>query len=112
MKCFLLASYLFLSTLLVAQKFPDIVEKTKDMKRQEGFVNYYWEDATGKIWLEFKQNNQEILYQQSLPSGLGSNDIGLDRGLLGDTRVVKFSRVGRKLRTPDLGQTRVIPFYK
>jgi len=67
------------------------------MKRQEGFVNYYWEDATGKIWLEFKQNNQEILYQQSLPSGLGSNDIGLDRGLLGDTRVVKFSRVGRKL---------------
>jgi len=97
MKCFLLASYLFLSTLLVAQKLPDIVEKTKDMKRQEGFVNYYWEDATGKIWLEFKQNNQEILYQQSLPSGLGSNDIGLDRGLLGDTRVVKFSRVGRKL---------------
>ncbi len=67
------------------------------MKKQEGFVNYYWEDATGKIWLEFKKNEQEILYQQSLPAGLGSNDIGLDRGLLGDTRVVKFSRVGRKL---------------
>ena len=97
MKYFLLASYLFFSTLLAAQKLPPIVEKTKDMKKQEGFVNYYWEDATGKIWLEFKKNEQEILYQQSLPAGLGSNDIGLDRGLLGDTRVVKFSRVGRKL---------------
>ena len=97
MKYFLLASSLFLSTLLVAQKLPAIVEKTKDMRKQVGFVNYYWDDATDKIWLEFKKNNQEILYQQSLPAGLGSNDIGLDRGLLGETRVVKFSRVGRKL---------------
>jgi len=97
MKYFLLASSLFISTLLAAQKLPDIVDKTKDMKKQEGFVNYYWEDATGKIWLEIKKNDQEILYQQSLPAGLGSNDIGLDRGLLGETRVVKFSRIGRKL---------------
>lgn len=97
MKYVLLASFLFLSNLIAAQKLPAIVEKTKNMKKQEGFVNYYWEDATGKIWLEFKKTDGEILYQQSLPAGLGSNDIGLDRGLLGDTRVVKFSRVGRKL---------------
>ena len=97
MKYVLLASFLFLSNSIAAQKLPAIVEKTKDMKKQEGFVNYYWEDATGKIWLEFKKIDEEILYQQSLPAGLGSNDIGLDRGLLGDTRVVKFSRVGRKL---------------
>jgi hypothetical protein len=61
MKYCLLASYLFLSTLLTAQKLPAIVEKTKDMKKQEGFVNYYWEDATGKIWLEIKKIDQEIL---------------------------------------------------
>ena len=97
MKYVLLASFLFLSNSIAAQKLPAIVDKTKDMKKQEGFVNYYWEDATGKIWLEFKKIDEEILYQQSLPAGLGSNDIGLDRGLLGDTRVVKFSRVGRKL---------------
>jgi hypothetical protein len=33
----------------------------------------------------------------SLPAGLGSNDIGLDRGLLGGERIVKFSKVGRKI---------------
>ena len=67
------------------------------MKKQEGFLNYYWEEATGKIWLEIKKSGQEILYQQSLPAGLGSNDIGLDRGLLGDTRIIQFNRIGRKV---------------
>jgi len=33
----------------------------------------------------------------SLPSGLGSNDIGLDRGLLGGGRIVKFSKIGKKV---------------
>jgi hypothetical protein len=32
-----------------------------------------------------------------LPAGLGSNDIGLDRGQLGDSRIVYFNRVGKKL---------------
>ncbi|MEO6637248.1 MAG: zinc-dependent metalloprotease, partial [Ginsengibacter sp.] len=30
-------------------------------------------------------------------AGLGSNDIGLDRGLTGDTRIVKFVKIGRKI---------------
>jgi hypothetical protein len=33
----------------------------------------------------------------SLTSGLGSNDIGLDRGQLGGTAIVKFQRAGNKL---------------
>jgi hypothetical protein len=32
--------------------------------------------------------NQEMLYQVSLPAGLGSNPVGLDRGQLGDSSVV------------------------
>jgi hypothetical protein len=32
-----------------------------------------------------------------LPAGLGSNDIGLDRGQIGDSRIVFFQRVGKKL---------------
>jgi hypothetical protein len=32
-----------------------------------------------------------------LPAGLGSNDIGLDRGLLGDEKVVFFQKIGRKI---------------
>ncbi len=32
-----------------------------------------------------------------MPQGIGSNDIGLDRGQLGDTRLVKFERFGNKV---------------
>ena len=79
------------------QKLPSIEEKTKDFKKQEGFFNFYWDENAGKIWLEVDKLDTEILYVISLPAGLGSNDIGLDRGLLGGGRIVKFSKVGRKI---------------
>lgn len=79
------------------QGLPSIEEKTRDLKKQEGFFNFYWDENTGKIWLEVDTLNTEILYVVSLPAGLGSNDIGLDRGLLGGGRIVKFSKTGRKI---------------
>ncbi len=60
-------------------------------------MNFYWDENAGKIFLEINKLDSEILYQSSLPAGIGSNDIGLDRGLLGSTTIVKFSRVGRKI---------------
>ena len=46
---------LLLPLTTLAQKLPTIEEKTKDMKKYEGFVNYYWDDATGKIWLDINK---------------------------------------------------------
>ena len=80
-----------------AQKLPAIEEKTKDLKKYDGFMNFYWDENAGKIWLEVDKPDTEILYVTSLPAGLGSNDVGLDRGLLGSERIVKFSKVGRKI---------------
>ena len=94
---YLFVFLLFFSSEAFAQKLPSVDEKTKDMKKQPGFLNFYWEESSGKIWLEINKLNTEILYQQSLPAGLGSNDIGLDRGLLGETKIVKFIKVGRKI---------------
>ncbi|MES2890549.1 MAG: zinc-dependent metalloprotease [Bacteroidota bacterium] len=94
---YLLLSLVFASQLVCAQKLSSITDKTKDMKKLEGFFNAYWEESSGKLWLEISRIDTEILYQQSLPAGLGSNDVGLDRGLLGDTRLVKFIRIGRKV---------------
>ncbi|MEP7372226.1 MAG: zinc-dependent metalloprotease [Chitinophagaceae bacterium] len=81
----------------IAQALPTIEEKTKGLKKYEGYLNYYWDEAAGKIWLEVDKLNTEILYNTSLPAAIGSNDIGLDRGLLGDGRIVTFNRIGRKL---------------
>ncbi|MEO6168074.1 MAG: zinc-dependent metalloprotease, partial [Chitinophagales bacterium] len=80
-----------------AQTLPAIEEKVKSMKAYNGFFNFYWDENKGKIWLEIDQLDTEVLYQASLPAGLGSNDVGLDRGILGSTAIVKFTRIGNKL---------------
>lgn len=93
-----LSFLMLLATLVQAQpKLPGIAEKTNGLKKYEGFFNFYWDADAGKIWLEIDKLDSEFLYQVALPAGLGSNDIGLDRGLLGKTAVVKFSRIGRKI---------------
>jgi hypothetical protein len=80
----------------LAQKLPSISEKTKGLKKYEGFFPFFWDEDAGKIWLQIDKFDKEFLYYSSLPAGLGSNDIGLDRGLLGDEKVVFFQKIGRK----------------
>ena len=74
-----------------------IAEKTSSMQKYEGFFDFWWDDETGKIWLEIDNLDEEFIYVNSLAAGIGSNDIGLDRSQLGNTRVVKFTRVGPKV---------------
>ena len=64
-----------------------------------GFFDFNWNEETGKITLHIPQNkiNQEFIYVNSLTAGVGSNDIGLDRGQLGTTRIVKFEKAGNKI---------------
>ena len=76
---------------------PTIAEKTQGMQAFEGYFPFYWDEREGKIWLEINRFDEEILYVNSLPAGIGSNDIGLDRGQLGDTRIVFFRKVGPKV---------------
>lgn len=73
------------------------VLKGKTLKSYKGYFNFHYEEATDKIYLEVKDLNKEFLYVNSLASGVGSNDIGLDRGQLGGERVVKFQKAGNKL---------------
>jgi len=67
------------------------------MTLYEGYFDFWWDEAEGKIWLEIDKLGQEVLYVNALAAGMGSNDIGLDRGQLGDTRIVVFDRVGPKV---------------
>ena len=74
-----------------------VASYTANLKKQEGFFNFYQDDKNGKILLEIEKLDQEFLYVNSLAAGVGSNDIGLDRGQLGDNRVVRFTRSGNKI---------------
>ncbi len=66
-------------------------------QKYEGFFDFYWSEKEGKIYLEVTNLSEEFLYVNFLAAGVGSNDIGLDRGQIGDNRVVKFERSGPKL---------------
>jgi hypothetical protein len=76
---------------------PTIAEKTAGMEKYPGFFPFYWDAKAGKVWLEIDKWNSEFLYAESLPAGIGSNDIGLDRGQLGQSFVVRFERTGPKV---------------
>jgi Met-zincin/Domain of unknown function (DUF5117) len=90
--------FLLLGQICLAQSpLPSIAEKTKSMKSMPGFVPMYFDEPSGKVYLEIGRWNEEILYTLSLPQGLGSNDVGLDRGLQGGGRIVKFEKNGRKI---------------
>lgn len=69
----------------------------KPLKNYKGYFNFTYNEDEDKIMLKVKDLDKEFLYVSSLSSGIGSNDIGLDRGQLGGERVVKFIKVGNKL---------------
>ena len=92
-KIYLLIPALFF---LLTSSFAQQLDLSK-MNKKDGFFNFYLDDDKGKIYLEIEKLDQEFLYVNSLPAGVGSNDIGLDRGQLGRTRVVEFRKAGNKL---------------
>ena len=96
----------FLNTLLLltlvsspvyGQKATSIAEKTSGMEKRDGFFSVYWSEVSGDIYLEIPALEQDFIYITSMPVGLGSNDVGLDRSQLGSTRLVRFERSGPKI---------------
>ncbi|HEY8412482.1 MAG TPA: DUF5117 domain-containing protein, partial [Pyrinomonadaceae bacterium] len=89
----LIALLLFASTV----QGQAIADKVKSMQKFPGFFTFYWDAKAGKLWLEIDKWNTEFLYVESLPAGIGSNDIGLDRGQLGSSSIVRFDRSGPRV---------------
>ncbi|MGC2771193.1 MAG: DUF5117 domain-containing protein, partial [Candidatus Sulfotelmatobacter sp.] len=76
---------------------PTIHDRIAGMKAADGLFPTAWDAKTGKLFLEIRKFDQDFLLVVSLPYGLGSNDIGLDRGRLGEERIVHFTRVGPRV---------------
>jgi len=72
-------------------------ELTRGLQKLDGYFPLYYDAAGGKLLLEIPRFDSEFLYQVSLPTGVGSNPLGLDRGQLGGTHVVRFERSGPKV---------------
>ena len=92
-KYFHLIALLLLSAYAYAQTGID----KQDFDKHQGLFTYYYDAKKDKIYLEVEHLEKEFLYVYSLSSGIGSNDIGLDRGQLGNEQVVFFRKAGNKL---------------
>jgi hypothetical protein len=77
---------------------PQTIEaRTAGMERMDGFMPLYWDADAGQLFMEIGRWNEELLNLTGLGAGLGSNDIGLDRGVSQGSRIVYFERVGPKI---------------
>ncbi len=100
-----LAAVLFVAVLLVlpasaqppATALPTVAVFTAALAHDDGLFPLHHDARRGLLYLEVSRTGEDFLYQVSLPAGLGSNDIGLDRGQLGETTVVRFERAGGRL---------------
>jgi hypothetical protein len=78
-------------------RIPPIEDRVTGMQKLDGYFPLYWDERTGSLFLEIPRFNAEFLFAGGLAAGLGSNDIGLDRGQEGGGRLVSFQRVGPKV---------------
>ena len=74
-----------------------IADRVAGLRKLDGYVPLYWDEASGRLLLEISRFDQEFLYQVSLAAGVGSNPVGLDRGQVGPSAAVRFERVGPKV---------------
>jgi hypothetical protein len=99
--CLLLSTALFSAANQASgatpESTPTIHDRIAGMKAADGLFPTAWDAKSGKLFLEIRKFDQDFLLVGSLPYGLGSNDIGLDRGRLGEERIVHFTRIGPRV---------------
>jgi hypothetical protein len=88
---------LLLAVAAFAQEPASIESKTSKMQKIDGFIPLFWDVEAGKLYMQVSRFGEECIYYTSLPSGLGSNPVGLDRGQIGDSLIVRFDRIGPKV---------------
>src|SRR3954470_23625254 len=88
-----------------AAAIPSIEERTAGLRKIDGYFPLYWDERGGLLLLEIPRLNSEFLFSTGLSAGLGSKDIGLDRGGGGQGRVVRFERVGPRVMLVQGNQT-------
>ncbi|MEW7292925.1 zinc-dependent metalloprotease [Aquimarina sp. 2304DJ70-9] len=93
MKQFFVCLFLIITSSISAQ----FLELQKNLESYTGYFSFHYNKEKDEIYLEVDKLDTEFLYVHSLATGLGSNDIGLDRGQIGNGVIVKFKKAGNKL---------------
>ncbi len=92
-----LAAMVLTSLSMATEELTTFEDAIANTDPYDGYFDFYYQRSSGKLFLAIENFEEEFLYANSLATGIGSNDIGLDRGQIGDGRVVKFERHGNKV---------------
>ncbi|HTR31734.1 MAG TPA: zinc-dependent metalloprotease [Puia sp.] len=76
------------------QRPPTLAAFTQNLQKFDGFYPFYYDDKTGKVYLEIDRWGQEFLYFSSLPAGVGNG--GAERGQASSV-IAKFIKAGPKV---------------
>ncbi|MGH7477537.1 MAG: zinc-dependent metalloprotease [Longimicrobiales bacterium] len=79
------------------RQLPTIDGYTRAMDAQPGYLPLYWDPVGGRLLLEVPRPGEELLYLTSHATGIGSNELGIDRGEIADEHIARFERVGPRL---------------
>ncbi|MES2274902.1 MAG: zinc-dependent metalloprotease [Bacteroidota bacterium] len=71
-----------------------IASVTQNLKKFDGYFNFYYDEKSGKVYLEIDKFNTEFLYFSSLMDGVGNG--GAERGQASSV-ITKFVKVGPKI---------------
>ena len=74
-----------------------IEARTAKLQKLGGFLPLFWDAENGKLYLEIARPGDEMIYVTSMAAGVGSTPIGLDRGEMGESAIVRFDRIGPKV---------------
>lgn len=76
---------------------PTIEKQVADLTHLPGFLDLYWDEEQGKLLVAVEDFDTPFIYYIALARGVGSNDLNLDRGQLGLSRLVRFQRSGPRV---------------
>ncbi len=76
-----------------------LAARTAGLKKQDGFLPYYWDAKKGTLLVELSPTarEREFLYFVGMGSGVGSTTLFADRGSLGRGVVCRFRQVGTRV---------------
>ncbi len=83
----------------VAKPGDEIAAYVDGMEHQDGFLPFYLDRSKGRVFLRLDDFGREMIYLYSLPQGVGSNDLGFDRGQLSavEPALVRFEDTGERV---------------
>ena len=91
---------LLLLTFFISQSIAaQWIAQHPNASQRPGYFDTYYDTGANKLYARIPKERlkQPFLYVYSLSQGIGSNDIGLDRGQLGSEQVVYFEQRGPRV---------------